>query len=339
MDFPEIRCLLGPNGSESGSYQAPPRPLPSATGHDSCSPAWGLTYFLKNIAPERRQNRLVISEETSNRRLSLFHERTQDMKCVTMTCLILALAGSLAPAVEPLGPPPHGKTKLQKDWLRAHLAGDIQAIDAFPRSACGDMRKKLTFATRDETDLLADYYQLSREIADREMRQIVQAQIPQPPAAQAQGAQAQGAPPPAVRRPAAAAEDDEQAKTDRQELRKLSKKVAAARKPVRAVGEYIYASLPGWCAQQEARFVPDSYYGDDQYVGPLDSPASAGPNAESACRAWSEWRGFPVAPRRTTRTPEGHQASQPVWREPPRTWGDESDDPWGRARGHRGYRR
>jgi hypothetical protein len=183
-----------------------------------------------------------------------------------MTCLILALAGSLALAVEPPGPPPHGKTKQQHDWLRDHLAADMEIINTFPEQAYADMRQKVASTSREETNLLADCYQLSRKLAEQEMRLIAAAQI-----AQAQAAGAQGIQPQVIQPPAAPPEVE----ADREALRKLYEKLAAARKPARIVSEYIYASLPGWCAQA-AQFVPSAYYGEGHYVGPLDSETYAG---------------------------------------------------------------
>ena len=191
------------------------------------------------------------------------------MRRVTMTCLLLALSGSLAQAVEPPSPPPHGRTKQQKDWLRDHLAAEMRTINTFPTNAFDEMRQKVGSTTPDETDLLTDCYQLTRRIAERELRQIAQALI-----AQAQAGQAQGGQPQAVQT-AAPPQEDEQVKADREDLRKLYKKLAEARKPARTVSEYIYASLPGWCAQI-AQYVPPSYYGNGQYVGPLDSEVYAG---------------------------------------------------------------
>ena len=78
------------------------------------------------------------------------------------------------------------------------------------------------------------------------MRQIVQAQIAQAKPA-AQGARGSAS-------PAAPPQEDEQVKADRKDLRKLYKGLAAARKPVRTVSEYIYASLPGWCARRPSTF-------------------------------------------------------------------------------------
>ena len=230
------------------------------------------------------------------------------MKPVLLTCLILACSGSLARAVEPLSPPSHGRTKQQHDWLRGNLDADMGTINTFPTDAFEEMHRMVTRATRDETDLLADYYKLTRKVAEREMRQIVQAQIAQAQVIQAQAAQARGAQVPAVQPPAAPPED-EQAKADREELGKLSKTLAAARKPARTVSEYIYASLPGWCAQQ-APFVPPSYYGDGQYVGPLDSKQYAGPHAGYVYRAYMVGReGSYAADRRENRNRAANQGN------------------------------
>ncbi len=220
------------------------------------------------------------------------------MKRVLMTCLILAFFSSLTVAVEPPSPPPHGRTRQQHDWLREHLAADMGTINTFPNDAFDEMRRMVTRATRDETDLLADYYELSRKVAEREVRQIVQAQIAQAQVIQAQAAQAQGVQPQAVQ-PPAVPQEDAQAKADREGLRELSRTLAAARNPASKVGEYIYASLPGWCAQQEAQLVPSSFYGDGQYVGPLDSEASAGRHAGYVYTAYDRWRSAP--PGRNTR--------------------------------------
>ncbi len=101
------------------------------------------------------------------------------MNRVLMTCLILALFGSLAPAVEPPSPPSHGRTRQQHEWLRGHLDADMGTIKTFPKGAFDEMHRTVPRTTRDETDLLADYYQLSRKIAEREVREIFQAQIAQ----------------------------------------------------------------------------------------------------------------------------------------------------------------
>ena len=129
----------------------------------------------------------------------------------------------------------------------------MQAVGTFPESAYGKMARLVTLATRDETDLLADYYRLSRKIAEQERRQVVQAQIAraqiaQAQVVQAQMAQAQGVPPQVVQPPAAAPQEDAQAKADREELQKLNERISEARKPVQTIAEYIDASLPGWRA-------------------------------------------------------------------------------------------
>ena len=128
-------------------------------------------------------------------------------------------------------------------------------IKTFPKGAFDEMHRTVPRTTRDETDLLADYYQLSRKIAEREVREIFQAQS-RGPSHSGQAAQTQGVQPQAVQPPAAPQEDD-QAKADREELRKLSKTLAEARKPASTVGRRITASLPGWCfARQEAHSCP-----------------------------------------------------------------------------------
>ena len=208
------------------------------------------------------------------------------MKLAGMTCLVLALSGSLALAVEAPSPPAHGNAKQQKKWLREHLAADMRTINAFPEKAYGSVALMVNSASSHETDLLADCYQLTRKIAEEELRQIAQAQAAQAQIAQAQAAQAQAAQPGVAQPPAVAPAEYEQSKADREDLRELYRRLAAARTPVRMVGQYIYASLPGWCAQA-AQFIPPSYYGNGQYVGPLDSDEYAGPYAGYVCRAYA----------------------------------------------------
>ena len=175
------------------------------------------------------------------------------MKRVMMTWLILTLAGSFALAIEPLDPPPHGMTKQERDWLRRHLEADMGTMNTFPKEAYEKMHRMVAYATADEIDRLTDCYQLTRKIAAGELRQLTRAQI------------AQAAPPQA----------NEEAKADRDELRKVYADLASARIPARTVGEYIDASLPGWRAQV-AQYVPSSYDGDDRDVVSLDDDACAG---------------------------------------------------------------
>jgi hypothetical protein len=237
---------------------------------------------------------------------------------------MLVLAGSLALAVEPPSPPPHGKTKQQQKWLRDHLRADMRIINTFPDKTYGSMAFMVNSATGNETDLLADCYQLPRKIAEQEMRQIAQAQIAQAQALQVQAAQAQGVQPQAVQPQAAPPQEDEEAKADREDLRKLYKRLAEARKAVRNISEYIYASLPGWCAQA-AQYVPSSYYGNGRYVGPLDSAAYAGPYAGDVYNAYSDNASYfntqiirgraslPDVPRRTNPNsvvPQGNRPGQ-----------------------------
>ena len=152
------------------------------------------------------------------------------MKRVTMTCLVLMFAGSLAMAAEPRTPPHHGKTKEQRDWLRRHLNADMQAVNTFPKEACGEMHRMVAYATPAEIDLLADCYYLTRKIAEAELREIAQAQVAR---ALAQGGQLQAALP----------QEDERMKADREELRKLYAELARARMPARKLGAYI-AGVP-----------------------------------------------------------------------------------------------
>ena len=63
------------------------------------------------------------------------------MNRVLMTCLILALFGSLAPAVEPPSPPSHGRTRQQHEWLRGHLDADMGTIKTFPKGAFDEMHR------------------------------------------------------------------------------------------------------------------------------------------------------------------------------------------------------
>ena len=246
------------------------------------------------------------------------------MKHVTMTCLMLALAGSLALAVEPPSPPPHGKTKQQQKWLRDHLRADMRTINTFPDKAYGSMALMVNSATGNETDLLADCYQLTRKIAEQEMRQIAQAQIAQVRALQVQAARAQGIQPQAGQPQPALPQEDGEAKADREDLRRLYKRLTEARRPVRNISEYIYASLPGWCAQA-AQYIPSSYYGNGRYVGPLDSAAYAGPYAGDVYNAYSDNASYfntqiirgraslPGVPRRTNQNlvvPQGNRPGQ-----------------------------
>ena len=81
------------------------------------------------------------------------------------------------------------------------------------------------------------------------------------------------------------------------------------------MGEYIYASLPGWCARQEAHFVPPSFRDGDKYVGPLDSEEPAGRHAGNVYRACMNWRKLAIEHERNV-TPGWPQTPRPDRREP-----------------------
>ncbi len=206
------------------------------------------------------------------------------MSRVTLALVFFSSLSAFAWAIDR----PPQQTGLQKAWLEGKLGVDMRAQGMFTDGDYYQAERSLRAVKSRDLHSLADLYYLTRNQAERDMQEQralqaapnpVQPNMPQVnPASpnQARAVQAQPALLPA--NPGQPTEAEQQkAKEEREELKNLCARLPKGRGPVQVLSQLIYATLPGWCAQQAGGSVPSSYYANGSYVGPLASAGYAGP--------------------------------------------------------------
>jgi hypothetical protein len=160
-------------------------------------------------------------------------------RAATAIMLALVLAGT-ALAVER----PPVRAEQQRSWLAGRLAADMRATGMFSTSEIAEPLSLVSSLTDEQVVLLVRLYVLTREMAERDVRLVV-------------------------------VDSSETLVRLRRAIRRAYWELAAVSSGCRTLCEFAYASIPGWCLRYR-HAVPDWYYREGCYVGPLVSARFGG---------------------------------------------------------------
>ncbi len=173
---------------------------------------------------------------------------------LAVVLLVFFAAGSTALAIDQ---PPETAPQ-QRAWLVSHLVTDMQNVGSFTSSDIAQMVTLVNALTDDQASLLARFYYLTREKTAEDAQLYADQQTDSGEAlaqAKAQVAdlltQLQG------------------------QIQQTYSQLATTSPACQTLCQVAYASVPGWCAYNQYA-IPDCYYGNGCYVGPVFSAGYCG---------------------------------------------------------------
>ena len=191
--------------------------------------------------------------------------RRTSLKTATAILLALGMTGT-APATDQ--PPP--EPEQQRAWLVGHLVTDMQTTGAFRSDEIVATVGLVNALTDDQTRLLARFYYLTRAKVEEDARLYAMQQTDtEETLAEAKAEVA-----------------DLLARLQRQ-IWRAYRELAAMNPGCQTLCHIAYASIPGWCECHDYA-IPDWYFGDGCYVGPVLSARYAGAYSVRAYGAYHD---------------------------------------------------
>ncbi len=141
----------------------------------------------------------------------------------------------------------------QRAWLLSHLVTDMQSVGSFTSTDIAQMVTLVNSLTDDQASLLARFYYLTREKAGQDAQLYAEEQT------ETGDALAQ-----------AKAQVADLLKQLQNQIQQTYSELATINPGCETLCQVAYASVPGWCAYNQYA-VPDWYYNNGCYVGPVYS--------------------------------------------------------------------
>ncbi len=146
----------------------------------------------------------------------------------------------------------------QRAWLLSHLVTDMQSVGSFSSNDIAQMVTLINTLTDDQASLLTRFYYLTREKTEQDAQLYADEQTDTSEALTQAKAQVA----------------DLLAQLQSQ-IQQTYSEVATINPGCETLCQFAYASVPGWCAYNQYA-VPDSYYSNGCYVGPVYSAGYCG---------------------------------------------------------------
>jgi hypothetical protein len=178
-----------------------------------------------------------------------------------------ALAIGLASSGLAIEQPPEAAPQ-QRAWLLSHLVTDMQSVGSFTSDDVARMVTLVNSLADDQVNLLAQFYYFTRAKTEQDAQLFATQQT--------EGADALAQ--------AKAQIADIAAQLQNQILGTYSD-LSGINPGCQTLCQITYASLPGWCAYNQYA-IPDWYYSDGRYVGPLYSAGYCGAYAVPVYRVF-----------------------------------------------------
>lgn len=154
--------------------------------------------------------------------------------------------------------PPPAAAAQQRAWLVGHLVTDMQNVGSFNGNDVARMTSLVNSLADSQVGLLAQFYYLTREKAEQDVALYDLGQT------ESGGALAQ-----------AQAQVAGLLAQLQSQIQQTYAELAALNSGCQTLGQFTYASVPGWCANNQYA-IPDAYYSGGCYVGPAYSAAYCG---------------------------------------------------------------
>jgi hypothetical protein len=164
--------------------------------------------------------------------------------CLTGTCLATDQPPETAPQ--------------QRAWLLSHLVTDMQSVGSFTSSDVARTVTLVNTLTDDQVSLLARFYCLTRAKTEQDAR-LYAVQLSDTEAALAQ----------------AKAQVADLLTHEHNQIEQTYSELATVNPGCETLCQIAYASVPGWCAYNRYA-IPDWYFGNGCYVGPVFSAGYCG---------------------------------------------------------------
>jgi len=148
---------------------------------------------------------------------------------------------------------PPATASQQRAWLVGHLVTDMQNVGSFTSSDLARMTSLVNALTDQQASLLAQFYYLTREKTEQDTQLYDVGQSDTAAALAQAKAQAAGV----------------LAQLQNQ-IQQLYSELASINSGCQTLCQVAYASVPGWCAYNQYA-IPDAYYSNGCYVGPVYS--------------------------------------------------------------------
>ena len=177
-------------------------------------------------------------------------------QAATSAVVLLAFlaAGSTALAVDQ---PPETAPQ-QRAWLLSHLVTDMQSVGSFTSEDIARMATLVNSLSDDQASLLARFYYLTREKTEEDARLYTDQQTDTDEAL----AQAK-------------AQVADLLTQLQNQIEQTYSQLATTSPGCETLCQVAYASVPGWCAYNQYA-IPDWYYGNGCYLGPVCSAGYCG---------------------------------------------------------------
>ena len=192
-------------------------------------------------------------------------QRHVAVKVVAAILFVLGLTGTALAIDQPPETVPQ-----QRAWLLSHLVTDMQSVGSFTSDDIARMVTLVNTLTDDQASLLAQYYYLTRAKTEQDARlYAVQQTESDETLAQAKAEVA-----------------DLLARLNNQ-IKQTYSELATISPGCQVLCQITYASVPGWCAYNQYA-IPDWYYSDGCYVGPVYSTGYCGAYAVPVYRTFHD---------------------------------------------------
>ena len=164
--------------------------------------------------------------------------------------------------------PPPATAAQQRAWLVGHLVTDMQNVGSFSSADVARMTALVNGLTDDQAALLSQFYFLTRAKAEQDVALYDAGQTQTGDALAQARAQVAGL-----------------LAQLQSQIQQTYAELAAANSGCQTLGQLTYASVPGWCADNQYA-IPDTYYNGGCYVGPAYSAAYCGAYAAPVYRTF-----------------------------------------------------
>ena len=174
-------------------------------------------------------------------------------KALATVLVLVSLTGTCLAMDQPPETAPQ-----QRAWLLSRLVTDMQGVGSFTSDDIARMVTLVNALTDDQVSLLARFYYLTREKTEQDAR-LYAVQLSDTEAALAQ----------------AKAQVADLLTQQQNQIEQTYSELATVNPGCQTLCQVAYASVPGWCAYNQYA-VPDWYYGNGCYVGPVFSAGYCG---------------------------------------------------------------